>query len=706
MKGPDIKHLFEPRSIAVVGASHHEDKIGHKLLKNIILGGFKGKVYPVNPHGGSILGRKVYRSVADIKGEIDIACIVIPAKYAFEAVRECADKGVKFIPIITSGFSEVGNIKEERKMVEYANSKGSRILGPNIFGVYSSRASSNATFGPDRIKPGGIAIITQSGALGLSMIGKTAVESLGLSAIVSVGNKADIDESELLDYLAEQDETKAILLYVEGVRRGERLLKSLRRASLKKPVIAIKSGRSKRGAIAVASHTGSLAGSDEVFDAVVKQAGAIRAESIEEAFDWCKFMVTAPLTRGMNTVIITNGGGIGVMAADACEKYGVLLYDDSQTLKKAFSEVTPDFGSTKNPVDLTGQATSDHYDSALGAALKSKRIDSVIALYCETAVFDAENLAPMIERNFRRYAKAGKPLLFSVFGGEKVEGSLSQLRSRAVPAFDDVYDAVSCLGVMEQYRRYLDTEPGDAAEADIDTEAVERIAKKALSSGRTFLLADEARKVMRKVSIKVPQSRIARDLKQAVEHAKELGYPVVMKVVSKDILHKSDVGGVILDLEDEKEVVDAYQAIMTACKSRKPDAVIRGVEIAQMVPPGTDIIVGARKDKKFGPVVMCGLGGIYVEVMKDVSFRSAPLTRGEIMGMIKEIKSYPILLGVRGEDRKDIEALVDTIIKVATIIRRCPSVSDIELNPLAVYEQGKGAEAVDVRILLSKKEGV
>ena len=702
MKNPDIRCLFEPRSIAVVGASHDPDKIGYKLLENIIQGGYKGKIYPINPKGGKILGLKVYENLATVPGSIDMACIVIPAKFVFDAVKECADKGVKFAPVITSGFSEVGNIEEEKKIVAYANSKGMRILGPNIFGVYSSAASMNSTFGPDNIKPGGVAIITQSGALGLSMIGKTAVENIGLSAIVSVGNKADLEESELLDYLAGQGATKIILMYIEGVRQGEQLVEALKKTSKRKPVIVIKSGRSKRGAIAVASHTGSLAGSDKVFDDIMRQCGVMRAESIREAFNWCKFFAVSPLPKGRNTLIITNGGGIGVMAADACEKYSVDLYDDAAALKAAFSSVTPDFGSTKNPVDLTGQATSLHYNSALDAALKDKNIDSVIALYCETAVFDSENLPKMIEENCRRFKAAKKPLVFSIFGGEKVESAIAVLRKKNIAVFDDVYEAVSCLGTMERYAHHITFASGETADADIDVKAIEIIAQKVLAGGRSFLLPEEAQQVMKIARVRTPKTLIACSMDDAVKRAREIGYPVVMKVMSKDILHKSDVGGVILDLEDDKEVVDAYEAIMHNCKLRKPDAVIEGVEIAEMIKSRIEIIAGARKDEKFGPVLMCGMGGVYVEIMKDVTFRAASLDRKEVAGMIKDIKLYPVLLGARGEERKDIDALVDTIIKLGAIIRKCRSISDIEINPIAVYDQGLGIRAVDVRILLSK----
>jgi acyl-CoA synthetase (NDP forming) len=351
---PDIKDLFEPKSLAVIGAARDENKIGYKILKNILTGGYRGKVYPVNPQGGEILGLQSYRTVEEVNGPVDVASIVIPAKFVFEAVQSCAKKGVKYLTIISSGFSEIGNNEEERRIVSYARDHGMRVLGPNIFGIYSAAASLNATFGSSGIIPGQVAIVTQSGALGIAMIGKAAVENIGLAAIVSVGNKTDVDEADLLEYLVIDPNTKIVLMYIEGVRDGERLIRAVKKTTQKLPVVVIKSGRSERGAIAAASHTGSLAGSDEIFDAIMRQCGVLRAEGVEEAFNWCKFLANTPYPSGENTVIVTNGGGIGVMATDACEKFGVRLYDDMVALKEVFSTVTPEFGSTKNPVDLTG----------------------------------------------------------------------------------------------------------------------------------------------------------------------------------------------------------------------------------------------------------------------------------------------------------------------------------------------------------------
>ena len=697
----DIRYLFEPQSIAVIGASHDTSKIGFKVVQNIVQNGYGGQVYPVNPQGGEVLGLKAYRSVEEIDGEIDVASVVIPARFVFDAVKSCARKKVKYLSIISSGFSEIGNNEEEKRIVTFARQNGMRVLGPNIFGIYSAEASLNATFGSSHVIPGGVAIITQSGALGIAMIGKTAVENIGLSAIVSVGNKTDVDEADLLEYLIQNQRTKIILMYIEGVRDGERLIQTLKRVTEKIPVVVIKSGRSERGAIAAASHTGSLAGSDEIFDAIIRQCGVIRAESVEEAFNWCKFLSNNPPPPGENTVIITNGGGIGVMATDACEKFGVKLYDDTNALKETFGAITPDFGSTKNPVDLTGQGGSAHYNSALSEALKHDQIHSVIALYCETAVFDAQNLAQMISHNDEEYKKQRKPLVFSVFGGERAETCLVGLKRTNVAVYGDVYEAVACLGAAYAYYRYREERSLESAQAEIDQTAIDRVLTGALREGRTFLLANEGQAVMRAAGILIPESTIAHSLDEAVKAAEGIGYPVVMKVVSRDILHKSDAGGVALDLVDKNEVIDAYQAILRNCRAYKAEAAIDGVEVSAMVKAGTETIVGARRDSTFGPIIMFGLGGIYVEVMKDVAFRALPIDRKEVMSMVKQIRAYPLLLGVRGEEKKDVDSVVDTIIKVGTIIQKCKLISDIEINPLVVYENGKGVKAVDVRILIT-----
>jgi acetyl coenzyme A synthetase (ADP forming)-like protein len=695
-----IRYFFEPRSVAVLGASRDPDKVGSKLTSNILSGGYGGKVYLVNPRGGEISGLPVYQNVTDIDDELDLACIAVPARNVFDTVRSCAEKGVKFVVIISSGFAEVGNREQERAMVDFAREHGVRILGPNVFGLYSASVSLNATFGPPEVLPGGVGIITQSGALGIAMIGKTAVEHVGLSAIVSVGNKADLDETDLLAYLARHEQTTVILMYMEGVTHGEQIIASLKRATRVKPVVVIKSGRSRRGAIAAASHTGSMAGADEVFDKVMSQCGVLRAENIQDAFNWCKFLCAGQSPEGKQTVIVTNGGGVGVLATDACDKYGVELLDDQQHLANLFEDVVPSFGSIRNPIDLTGQAGPAEYERALNASLRDDGIHSVVGLYCETALFTAESLERMIRGTCQQYRDRGKPLVFSIFGGEEMERCLDTLRRESMPVYSDVYQAVSCLGVMYRHHAYLHRDTESIDEAEIDFEEIARVIGAALNDGRKFLFAHEGYRIMKLAGMEVPDSRLARNVEQALKAADTIGYPVVMKIVSRDITHKSDAGGIALGLENGNEVVDAYQAIMASCREYRPDAALEGVEVAQMAPKGTEIIVGARRDPFFGPIVLFGMGGIYVEVMKDVTMRAVPLNREQVTEMIKEIKGYPLLLGVRGEAKKDIPEISRIIIKLATIIRKCPHITDIELNPVMVYEQGKGARAVDVRILV------
>ncbi|MBN1828558.1 MAG: acetate--CoA ligase family protein [Deltaproteobacteria bacterium] len=698
----DVRRLFEPQSVAIIGASQDTGKIGYKVVENIIVGGYKGKIYPVNPRGGEVLGLKIFKSVEDIEDAIDVACITVPAKLTEAAVESCGRKGIRYALIITSGFSEIGNLDLEKRIVAMAMRYGVRIMGPNMFGMYSAQVSLNATFGPSEINPGGVAIITQSGALGLAMIGKTFVENIGLSTICSIGNKCDLDEADLMEYLIDHEMTKVIFMYIEGVKQGEKFIAALKRATRKKPVIVVKSGRSKRGAQAAASHTGSLAGADNVFESIMRQCGALRAEDVKDAFEWCKYISNNPIPSGDETVIVTNGGGIGVMATDACEKYGVTLYDNAATLKKVFAAVTPEFGSLKNPVDITGGAKAGDYDQALRVAAECPDINSAIALYCETAVFDIEELPQMVRTMYDFYKDKGKNISFSLFGGAKIRECIEDLGKDKIPVYGNVYDAVSPLGAVYAYRRYLQESSHDVMDIDLDVSAINAIVDNAKKQDRYFLLTNEAQQIMKIAGVPIPQTIIVTSLAEAVKAAETIGYPVVMKVVSKDIIHKSDAGGVAINLLDEKEVIDAYEAIYYNCKTHVPGAYIEGIEVAEMVKPGTEIIAGAKIDPSFGAIVMAGLGGIYVEVMKDVAFRAYPLERRELFSMIQEIRSYKLLLGVRGEKAKDIERLVDTVCKVGAIVHKCKGISDIEINPVVVYEEGAGAKAVDTRILLSK----
>jgi len=689
----DLQYLFDPRHVAIVGASHTEGKIGYIILNNIIESGYRGRIYPVNPKGGEILGHRVYADIGDVEGEVDLALVVVPASIAVQAVEACARKGVKFAVVITSGFSEIGNIDAEREMVETARKHGMRILGPNVFGLYSAAASINATFGPGNIRPGNIAVISQSGALGIAMIGKTAEENMGLSTIVSIGNKADITEAELLQHLFTDDITDVIFLYIEGLENGREFMDLVKQKPRDMQVVAIKAGKSEVGARAVASHTGSLAGSDKIFDAAFKQAGVLRAETIQEGFNWVTTLAACPEPQGKNVVIITNGGGIGVLAADACEKYGIDLTSDMEMLKKTFQPVVSRFGSYRNPVDLTGQAGGDDYREALERALNEDSIHAVIALYCQAGMTSLQPLKQTIMEIQEQYGDK-KPIIYSLFGGEETEAVLDDLTRSGIPAFADVQDAVSALNAL--YRAYEQRQLQEQEEVDIDEEAIRALLRQVADEGRTQLLGTEAKAVMQAAGLDVPPFRVVRDIEGAIAAAEEIGYPVVMKVVSEDIVHKTDMGGVLLDLDDKNEVMEGYEAIIRNCRKQAPHANIRGVEITKMVDRGVETIIGATTDPSFDKVLMFGLGGIYVEVLKDVAFRVAPVSRREIGKMMREISSFPLLLGVRGESRKDVNAVIDAIYRVGILVDRFPQISELDVNPLVVYE--KGTKVLDARI--------
>lgn len=701
-----MEKLFAPESVAVIGASENEEKVGFKVLENVIAGGFKGVVYPVNPRGGEILGRRVYTSLDEVPGPVDVAAIVIPARHVYEAVSQCARKKVRYAVIISSGFSEVGNDGEEKRIVDLARANGMRVLGPNVLGYYSAAGSLNLTFGPTRVLPGGVAIISQSGALGIALMGKTVVDNLRLSAFMSIGNKADMDESDLLDHLMEDGRTSVIMIYMEGVKQGRRLLETLAKTTLRKPVIMVKAGGSSRGARAAASHTGALASSDEVFSAVMKQCNVSRAESLSEALDWCFFFSSAPLPGDGGALVLTNGGGLGVMAADAAEKYGLELYDDPDVLKKVFGPLVPGFGSTGNPVDITAGQDHTVYGQVLEAALGEPGINAAAVLYCQVAMCDVHRLGRVIREQGERFRAAGKPMVFVPVGDGDVDTVVKEVRARMVPVVDDPYLAMSCLGSARAYVKGRRTDrAGKSAGELLSTEALRRIetvVESVSSEGRDFLLADEGWEVLRAAGVGLPASRVAADADEAVRAAEGIGFPVAMKVVSPDILHKSDAGGVLLNVSGPDEVSAGFEKIRANSFAYKAGVRFQGVEVSEMVRPGLEMIVGARRDDSFGPIVMCGLGGIYVEVMKDIVFRAFPLGRGEAEKMIDELKARPMLSGVRGARPSDTRALVDTVLRVGAVVDRCPVISDLEVNPLFLYEEG--LKAVDVRVMLAASE--
>ncbi|MBD3192650.1 MAG: CoA-binding protein [Candidatus Heimdallarchaeota archaeon] len=675
-------------------------------MDNIISYGFDGDLYPINLRETEILGKKVYKSVKDVPGSIDFAIIAIPAKYVADVLEECGQKGVKTAAIITSGFGEVGNEEEEQQLVDIAEKYNMTFIGPNIFGIVYAPSNLNASFGPADVKPGKLAFITQSGALGIALMGWTITNKIGLSSIISIGNKAQIGESELLDnYLKNDPNTKAILLYIEGLIDGRGSMEIFKEVGLKKPIIALKSGRSKRGAAAAASHTGSLAGSDRIYSAAFEQFGVLRAIDAAEAFDWARCITNNPRPKGENVIIITNGGGVGVMATDACEDHDLKLYDNQPKLKELFfkPEIMPPFGSTRNPVDITGGGGELAYKKALETAFKANELDAIILLYCQTATTNPDLLADYIIETVDKYNRV-KPFVMSGIGGEAVEEMIDKLNEHGVPAYDLPEKAISALHSLYRWSNFIDEQKkiGKPKPMKLPLSQIQKIIDTVRAEGRIQMLEHEAKEIFKLCNLDVPPFALAKTTKEATEAAQEIGFPVVMKIVSEDIIHKSDAGGVVVGPKNVDEVKEAFEEIMKNAKEYKPDANIRGIFISQMVPKATEVIVGVTRDPTFGPVIMFGLGGIFVEILKDVIFRLAPITKLEAREMINGIKTRELLHGARGTKPRDIDALVNNLYIVSQLVSQIEDIKELDINPLFALEDG--AKVVDARITLTERK--
>lgn len=697
-----LKNLFNPESVAIIGASAIEDSIGYDLVHNLKLSNFRGEILPINPKYETILGDRCYKSIGELPHPPDLTIIAVPAVIVSKVVEDACKHGARMFVVISSGFKEVGRFDLENELVSVLKRYGARALGPNIFGVYSASSEMNATFGPPNVKPGNVGLISQSGALGIALMGKSVTENIGLSAVISMGNEADISEREALAYLGNDECTEAIFIYMEGCKNGREFMELASEVSKTKPIIIIKSGSSERGALAAASHTGSLAGSDKVFDAAIRQAGVLRAPTLNDAFSWLRILADMPLPKMEGTVILTNGGGVGVMATDSAEKYGVTLLDDPIMLEKVFRHSMPEFGSTKNPVDITGQGRNEQYGISLEAALMEESIPSVVGLYCTQATMDVSAFACTVANVVEKW-KGRKPLSFSIIGGIGVSGAIKLLNDHSIPSFDTPDQAMSAMGAIYDRWRWLNTDFGVPEDFDMDLAAIQDIITKAQENGLTQLLESDCARILRMAGLDFPNTGPAENLEEALALADQIGYPVVLKVLSPDIIHKTEYNCVKLDLEDEQELRVAYEGIMAEAKHHFPQARIYGVTVTEMINDAMETIVGFSIDQSFGPVLMFGMGGIYVEVLKDVSFRVAPISRSEAMKMVKGIASYPILAGARGKKIRDVRSIIDAISRISYLSGHTDDILELDINPLMVLENGKGCKVVDSRMTIRSK---
>lgn len=698
-----MRELFEARTIAVVGASPKEGKVGNVIVKNLIASGFSGGLYPVNPKATEILGLRCYPDLASIPGEVEMIVVAVPSMVVPTVMEEAGGKGVKVAVVISAGFKEIGKegAELEREVGRIARRWGIRVLGPNCLGVISTQNRMNATFTNAYPREGSVAITSQSGAINSVVLDWARATSIGFSKFVSVGNKLDIDEADLLTYLRDDERTSVIGMYIEGIDRGKEFMAQAREASMTKPIIALKAGRTGSGAKAASSHTGALSGSDKVYDAAMAQSGVMRVKTVEELFDLLQVFSSMPLPKGDGLAIVTNAGGLGVMAADAASDSGLTLASFAKATTDKLRASLPEEANIYNPVDVIGDADAARFEGAIRTVMDDPNVHMVVAMVAPTDLLDITAVA----RTIASFAgKVDIPIATALVGGQNMAEGAALLRAAGIPNYDSPDRAVWALGAMDRYREMRGRPaPSPAPAVEGDRDAVRKVLEKAKAEERTGLSEEEGKSILTAYGVPVPAEGHAASADEAVHIAGTIGYPVVLKVSSPDIAHKTDVGGVAVNLRDDEEVRRAYQLMMSRVKDRMPQARVDGALVEKMF-QGREVIVGMVRDAQFGPVITFGLGGIFVEIMKDVSQRIAPLTPEGVDEMVRSIKAYPILTGARGRRPADLAALKDVIFRVAKIAEDFPEITELEINPVMVGDEGEGVGAVDALATIRREK--
>jgi acetyltransferase len=692
--------FFKPKAVAVVGASREEGKVGFSITMNLIRGRFPGPIYPVNPKAAEVLGMKCYPDVKDLPDDTDLAVLVIPPKACLPTLEACAAKGIRHAIVISAGFKEVGGegADLEKTLRLRVRELGMRVVGPNCLGIIDTKSRLNATFAAGMPPVGEIGFFSQSGALCTAILDWAIGNNVGFSKFISLGNKMDTSEADFIEALASDPETRVIIGYIEGVENGQRFMEVARAASRLKPLIIVKSGRTAAGARAASSHTGTLAGSDRAFTAAFRQSGVLRAESIEELFDFARAFAYQPLPAGPNICIVTNAGGPGIIAADAVEQSLVKMARLSPPTVERLRAALPPTAGFYNPVDVIGDAKEDRYKAALDAVAADPEVNCVLALSTPQAMTDYDKYAEAVGQAAKQSGKT----FFSVFMGEaSLPKAREILRSHGIPQYPYPEPAVKTFEAMVKYRNWLDSAPAAPRQFPADRERVATMFQEARRQGRNQLGEREAREVIAAYGFRLPQNVLTRTVDEAVATATRIGFPVALKIVSPDILHKTDVGGVRLNLQDADAVAEGFSAIDASVRRFFHSAVIQGIAVQEMVAGGKEVILGMTRDPSFGPLLMFGLGGIYVEVLKDVAFRVAPIGPDEAEAMIREIRSFPLLRGVRGEKPSDMAAMVEALERLSQLCTDFPEILELDVNPLLVKPEGGGAVAIDARLALA-----
>jgi acetyltransferase len=707
--------IFSPQSVAVIGASTTPGKVGHDIFVNILKGGYTGTLYPVNPNARSISSVRAYRSLVEIPDPLDLGIVILPPKAALPAVQEAVAKGVKGIVIVSAGFREIGPEGRaiEDRIVATCREAGVRLIGPNCLGVINPLAAVrlNASFSARMPKAGNVSFISQSGALCTAVLDFAADRNFGFSKFISIGNKADVDELDLLRYLHRDHDTEVILIYVEELRRGPEFITAVKEITCgdyrPKPVLVIKSGRTSAGAQAAASHTGSLAGTEGVYDAIFLQSGIIRVDSIDELFDFATAFaykneselgkMRRKVPAGNRVAIVTNAGGPGIVATDMTMVSGLELASFKAETVETLASHLPSTANLHNPVDIIGDASIDRYENALGAVIRDENVDGAMVILTPQSMTDVLGTAEAIARIARR---SFKPIMCCFMGVVDVSPGVKYLQERGIPVYKFPENAAKAFGALYRYSKWLNRQHLAQYHLTFDRERAAAIIRDCLARGKTRLGELEGIGILESYGFTVLPTRLAASAEEAAALGAEIGFPVVMKIVSEQILHKSDAGGVIVGIDNADAARQAYETILARARGYKPDAVVDGVLVQKMAPAGTEVILGLNRYPVFGPLLMFGIGGIFVEVFQDVTFRLAPIGRNEARRMVRQIKGYKLLQGFRGKPKGDIECIEKSLVSLSHMAINHPEIVELDINPLLVHAERQGATAADCRMIL------
>ena len=702
-----LRSILSPSSVAVIGAARHRGTIGQLLLQCILQGGFSGTVYPVNPNAQSVISVKAYPSILDVPGNVDLAIIAVPALVVAKVADECGRKGVRALIVISDGFKERGyeGASRERELVDITLGHGMRLVGPNCMGVINTdpAVSLNATFSPIYPPQGNVAFLSQSGAMGLTILEYANSLNMGISTFVSVGNRADVSSNDLLQYWEQDSATKVILLYLESFGNPRKFSRIARRVSAKKPIVAVKSGSTQAGSRAASSHTGALASSDVASDVLFHDAGIIRVNAMEELFDVATLLSTQPLPRGKRLVLVTNGGGPGIIAADAAVHNGLLLPELSQETVNRLRTVIKRDIRLNNPVDTTAGATAEEFEGILKVLASDKDNDAVLAIFIPPVVAGTEAMEDATRRVAPIFWRHGKPLLACFLGHRGFKAKLGY-SGKFVPCYPFPEEAVSALAKAAEYAELRGKPKGMIPKIrGIKRARARRIIELAMTRSverPLWLSAKEIAELLGCYGIRLVETLVAKTATEAVAAALKIGFPVAIKLASSTIVHKTDVGGVVLDVNSESEVKQAFDNFKTRLARIGRQREMEGVTVQRMVKGGIETIVGVTQDPTFGPLIMFGAGGIYAELIKDVAVKLHPLTDLDARELVSSIKMAKLFEGYRGSPSCDTQALEDLLLRLSALVEDMPELTELDLNPVKVMPQGEGYWVVDARIMV------